>query len=288
VAQFALKATSYNHFLLRFPTSCLENITSTNMASRFQSAAPHSVYDNKDLRYPSLKSQVEGRDRAHNIRISKRTLLKQDTVTLQGWPSRGGIIVLQHATAPDFVFLGLDPLNPPLRRSADQDAEDAFCKALLRLGATWWDSESRRSFVRKLKAADEEAFDAVEADEALEPTRLERGWVRVAWPAHSPGALCVLACEELILGRAGDEKLKPEHYGLLTLARTMEERYTVLQCLGGTIYGSIDEYEGPTFLKAWEENHQGEKGPLVRYEFIDPSSYGGHPDEALGLFNQSI
>ncbi len=246
---------------------------------------PSSAYDNSHRQNPPLSSPSLGKHRAHNLRISHRTSLKQDTVTLHGWPSRGGIIVLEDATPPDFDFLDLDPLDPPLRRNADQDGEDAFCQGLLRLGATWWDSEARRTFIAKLEYFDEEALDAVEADEELEPTRLERGWVRVAWPSHTPGALCVLACEKLIMGRRGVEKLRPEHYGIMSLARTMDERCTVLQRLGGTMYASIDEVAGPTFLKAWEENHKGDRGPLVKQEFIDPSSYGGHPDDALGKFS---
>lgn len=248
-------------------------------------SAPHSAYDTRERRNPPLLSPCLGVHRGHNIRISQRTILNQDTVTLQGWPSRSGIIVLDNATPPDFDYLHLDPLDPPLRRNADQDAEDAFCRALLLLGATWWDSEARRAFVGKLEYADEEARDAVEEDEALEPTRLERGWVRVAWPSHHPGALCVLACEKIIMGRAGGEVLRPKGYGLISLARTMDERCTVLQRLGGTMYTSVDEVRHPTFLKAWEENHRGERGALAIPEFIDPRIYGGHPDDALGVFH---
>lgn len=248
-------------------------------------SAPHSAYDDSERRNPPLASPSQGPHRAHNIRISQRTLLKQDTVTLQGWPSRGGIIVLENATPLDFDYLHLDPLDPPLRRNADQDAEDAFCRALLLLGATWWDSEARRAFVRKLEYADEEAWEAAEEDEALWPTRRERGWVRVAWLSHHPGALCVLACEKIIMGRSGGEVLRPKCYGLISLARTMDERCTVLQRLGGTMYTSIDEVQQPTFLNAWEENHQGERGSLAKSEFIDPSTYGGHPDDALGTFH---
>ncbi|KAF2032380.1 hypothetical protein EK21DRAFT_41041, partial [Setomelanomma holmii] len=173
-----------------------------------------------------------GRHRAHNLRISQRTLLRQETVTLQGWPSRGGVIVLENATSPDFDFLHLDPLDPPLRCNAHQDAEDAFCRALLRLGATWWDSEARRTFVSKLENGDEEAFNAIDANEALESSRLERGWARIAWPSHQLGALCVLACEKVIIGRVGGETLRPQHFGIVSLARTMDERCIVLQRLG--------------------------------------------------------
>jgi hypothetical protein len=250
------------------------------MASEL-AAAPYSAYNDK-RRNPPLRSPALGVYRAHNFRISQRTCLKQDTVNIQGWPSRGGIIVLENATPPDFDFLHLDPLDPPLLRSTDQDAEDALCQGLLRLGATWWDSEARYRFIRKLEYADEEALDAVEADETRGPSRRERGWVRVAWPSHTPGALCVLACEKLIWGRAGDETLRPSHYGVVSLARTMDERFAVLQRLGGTVYAGIDEFEGSTFLKAWEEDYQGEKGPLVKVEYIEPSKYGGHPDDSLG------
>jgi hypothetical protein len=111
-----------------------------------------------ERRNPPLSTPCLGIHLAHNLRISQRTLLKQDTVILQGWPSRGGIVVLANATPPDFDFLRLNPLDPPLRRSADHDAEDDFCRALLRLGATWWNSEARHAFVSKLEYADEEAF----------------------------------------------------------------------------------------------------------------------------------
>ena len=229
--------------------------------------APRSAYDDEGQRSRPLNIPDLGQYRSYNLRISSRTSLGEDTVTLRGWPSRGGIIVLTNATPPDFDFLHLDPLDPPLRRDPDQTAEDAFCQALLRLGATWWDSEARQRFVWNLENSDEEAHDSVEADEDLRPTRRERGWVRVAWPSHPPGALCVLECEKIIMGRAGDEKLRPKHCGLIALARTMDERCAVMQRLGGTMYNSIDEYQGPTFLKAWEENHQGERGPLVKQGF---------------------
>lgn len=97
---------------------------------------PQSAYDDDHHRHTPLKSPCLGKHLAHSLRISQRTLL-HETVTLQGWPSPGGIIVLEDATPPDFDFLQLDPLDPPLRRDADQGAEDIFCQGLLRLGATW-------------------------------------------------------------------------------------------------------------------------------------------------------
>jgi hypothetical protein len=178
-----------------------------------------SLQNYEERRDPPLKSPCRGVYRAHNIRISQRTLLNGDTITLQGWPSRDGIIVLENATPPGFDFLHLDPLDHPLQRHAEQ--------------------------------------------------------------ALDPGALCVLACEKVIIGRTGNERLRPKHHGLVSLARTMDERCTVLQRIGGTLYTSIDEVQDRTFLKAWENNHQGEKGPLLKLEYFDPSIYGGHPDDAL-------
>lgn len=209
-----------------------------------QSSAPHSAYHDERPRNPSLKSPTLGVYRDHNLRISRRTCLDQDTITLQGWPSRGGIIVMENATPPDFNFLRLDSLDPPLRRDFDQIAEAAFCQALLRLGATWWDSEARRDFVRKIENGDGEAFDPLNADENLAHTCRECGWVRIAWPLQPSGALCVLSRDKVVVRRSADITLRPRHYGVVSLARTMDERYTLLQRLMGIVYARIDDYQG--------------------------------------------
>jgi hypothetical protein len=39
-------------------------------------------------------------------------------------------MVLDTAEAIDFEFLGLNPLDPPLKRLDSQAAEDAFCQRL--------------------------------------------------------------------------------------------------------------------------------------------------------------
>jgi hypothetical protein len=249
--------------------------------------ANNSAYVDDRMHNPSLRIFGPGNARDHNLRISQRTLIGEYGIDLHGWPSRGGCIILENIGPADFDYLQLDPLDPPLRRDPDQSAEDVFCQKLLRLGATWWDSERRLRFICKLENGDEEAHDAVAANERLEPTRRERGWVRVAWPSHPPGALCVLDCEKIIMGRNGKEKMRPRNYGILRLARTMDERCIVLQRMGGIMYSSIEEYSGPTFIKAWEDNHHGEVGKLIREEFIDPAKYGGRPDDALNRFVSS-
>ncbi|KAI9753926.1 MAG: hypothetical protein M4579_004947 [Chaenotheca gracillima] len=197
-----------------------------------------------------------------------RTSLSPGDLRLTGWPSRGGLIVLEDPTPPDFEFLGLDPLDPPLQRDEDQEAEDAFCRGLLRLGATWWDSKERRLLVWKVAHDDEEACDAVEAGEQPLPTRRERRWVRVAWPSDPPGSLWVAERGAPIMG-FDELPFMPTDAGRVALARNMDERCAVLKRLGGTWYASIDDYDGDGFLKAWEEGKQeGEVGPLAETSYL--------------------
>lgn len=75
------------------------------------------------------------------IDVTLRTVFEESSVSLWAWPSRGGLIVLQCATAVDFDFLGLDRGMPPLQRHSSPSAEDDFCRRLLLLGAKWWDSQ---------------------------------------------------------------------------------------------------------------------------------------------------
>lgn len=248
---------------------------------------PESVFDIQKGQNPPLRSPDLGVRRAHNLHISRRTSFDQSNVCLYGWPSRGGIIVLENATPPDFEYLHLNPLDPPLRRDPEQGAEDEFCRGLLRLGATWWDSEARRDFVKKLEHGHEEAIEAVYADESLAPTKLEQTWMRIAWPSDPAGALCVLVRDKPIMGRSGDLVLPPKNHLIISLARTMDERCELLRKLGGKMYDRIEDVDDPRFLRAWEDEYLGEKGGLKKYEFNDPNLYGGHPDDALGRFGPS-
>ncbi|KJX96488.1 hypothetical protein TI39_contig622g00008 [Zymoseptoria brevis] len=232
-------------------------------------------------------SQILASTRGHNLRISTRTVITTEEVILQGWPSRGGLIELQGALAPDFEYLKLNHIDPPLRRDPDQEAEEEFCRGLLRLGATWWSSDNRRNFVHRLESQCEDAIKAFQADESLDASRLERRWVRVAWPSEPAGSLCVLECERVICGRRGNEVHRPRQAGSLTLARTMDERCEMLKVFGRRVFESIAEYKGETFLKAWEGGYDGEGHGLVRESFKDPKIYDGHADDALGVFGTS-
>lgn len=190
---------------------------------------------------------------------------------LWGWPSRGGVIVLDHVTALDFEFLGLDSLNPPLRRDRDQDAEDAFCQRLLLLGAKWFDSERRCFFVWEVAEQEEPALHAMFCGDQPTPSAMERKWVSVAYPdGKGPeGGVWVAEFESGMRGTPSfkDEKSKkpavmPGDTGLVLLAKTMTQKCAILEKMGGKFYASLAEYDGAACLNAWKEKTQGEHGPL--------------------------
>src|SRR4051812_27265136 len=67
------------------------------------------------------------------------------TITVYGWPSRGGVIKLEDASPADSDFLDLDRRDPPMLRHKSREEEDGFCQKLLLLGAKWWDLNARYS-----------------------------------------------------------------------------------------------------------------------------------------------
>ena len=112
-----------------------------------------------------------------DIRHTRRTTFGDFKVTLWGWPSRGGVIVLERAMAPDFEFLGLIQTNPPELRDTDQENEDIFCQQLLLLGAKWYDSIERYDFVLHVRAGDPNAIDDLEFERVLPPTTRDAGFL---------------------------------------------------------------------------------------------------------------
>ena len=134
----------------------------------------------------------------------------ETNVSVYGWPSRGGVIVLDDATNVDFKFLGLSSTNPPRKRDLSvigsasriepkeqqdyekptgpgQEADSAMyeenhlCQRLLLLGAKWWDSERRYQSVIGFAENIESFVDRMEEGIEEEPTPRERRWVKVGW-----------------------------------------------------------------------------------------------------------
>ena len=118
-----------------------------------------------------------------DTRHTRRTVFGEFHVILFGWPSRGGIIVLEPVTAPDFEFLGLIQTGPPELRDVDQENEDIFCQKLLLLGAKWYDSIERRDFIHSVRAGIPAAIYNLENERVALPTTRERHWVQGIMPA---------------------------------------------------------------------------------------------------------
>lgn len=214
----------------------------------------------------------------------------QYTTDLWGWPSRGGVICLDRAIALDFEFLGLDSVNPPMRRDRDQDAEDLFCQRLLLLGAKWFDNEERCCFVAEVAENEEPALNAIITGDEPKPSTMERRWVSVAFPdGQSPeGGFWVLEFESGMRGtpsffveKSKKPVLMPGNAGRVHLAKTMTEKCAILEKMGAKFYTSLAEYDGPSCLNAWTQKKHGEFGPL---EWIDPVWMGASNFVRSGTF----
>ncbi|KAK2600980.1 hypothetical protein N8I77_010468 [Diaporthe amygdali] len=196
----------------------------------------------------------------------ERIVCLDNHLNIWGWPSRGGIIVLEHVNGLDFEFLGLDPVDPPMQRDPDQDAEDAFCQRLLLLGAKWFDSNQRHGFVAGVAADDDLAICALEAGQQPQLSLRERRWVSVAYPepAGPEGGFWVAEFDTPTYGNHERHNLVPAEASLVHLARSMAEKCELLKRIGARYYTSLDVYDGAASLNAWKEKTVGEFGPLVQ------------------------
>lgn len=134
---------------------------------------------------------------------------------VRGWPSTGGIYVLESCDGVELQFLGLDRFNITLR-SEDPTDEDMHCANMRKLGATWWTSEY--------------AYNEKHLLNPEGPDLVERV-VIVGWPTS--GGVWVLGVnyEEAI--RRGVGKIKN--------AFSMEERCRLIKMLGGVFYANPGE-----------------------------------------------
>lgn len=73
----------------------------------------------------------------------RRTVVGIYGCFVYGYPSTGGVIIRTNADLVELTQLGLDRLEPLEKRSDDQEAEDAFCDLLRKVGGKWWKCEQR-------------------------------------------------------------------------------------------------------------------------------------------------
>lgn len=194
---------------------------------------------------------------------AKRTVDLENSISLWSWPSRGGLIVLEHATALDFDFLGFDHLNPPMRRDSDQPTEDEFCQGLLQLGARWFDSRQRYGFVANVEDENGPEISATENGLAKSPTVMERRWVSVGYPSDLNGGLWVAEYEIPMYGVRDKDNLLPGEALRVALAKTMGMKCEIIKATGGRFFTNLEEYDGLGCLKAWKRKSDGEFGPLA-------------------------
>ena len=191
---------------------------------------------------------------------TKRCSILDDTVTVFGYPSRGGLIVLERADAIDFDFLEISRLDPPLTRAAAPAAEDEFCQRLLLLGAKWFDSESRYRFMTGLREHSHACERDLETRKTPELVLGERQWVKVGWPTKAGGFW--VGEWDTNLPYILEDQLVPINAAKVTLAMNMDERCEILKGMGAKFYKSVAEYDGHAYLKAWQTKWQGDVEPL--------------------------
>ena len=199
---------------------------------------------------------------------TKRTEKSPDGVRIWGWPSRGGVTVLDSATPVDLDFLGWDSVNPPLKRDRDQDAEDEVCRRLLLLGSGWYDSQERYDILAGVIDGFDPAIFQIESGEVPPATRTERRWVKVGWPSMGSG-LWVAEFDNPIYGPPWSDPNIPTEGGQALLARNMDERCEILKRLGAKFFARLEDYDGAGSLRGWEEKFTGEVGPLVITRYVE-------------------
>ena len=170
------------------PLLPLYSVSPTKMRTPSHMRPPPCLGHRKQLGAPKKRHPPDHND---------RTCFFYDTISIRGWPSRGGLIVLRPITAVEYEFLGLDVINPSLYRDSNQDAEDQFCQRLLSLGAKWYDSLSRYRFIYAVEKNEEREVTALETGEecVCMPSAMECQWISVGYPSGEAGGLWVAEYE---------------------------------------------------------------------------------------------
>ena len=135
--------------------------------------------------------------------------------TVYGYPSKGGIYILECCDGIELDFLGLDRFTPS-SRSEDTAEEDAHCTNMRKLGANWWSSEWAYLEQHYLDPTGPNPLEAVTI---------------VGWPKD--GGVWVL--------RSTYKEGISKGVGRVKNAFSMEERCRVIENLGGVFYANPKE-----------------------------------------------
>ncbi|KAF2272645.1 uncharacterized protein EI97DRAFT_436730 [Westerdykella ornata] len=190
---------------------------------------------------------------------TRRISFETPTIMIYGYPSRGGVIILEDASPTDLEFLALDRMDPPMFRHEDAEDEDLFCQRLLLLGPKWWDSLARYWLLNG------EEVDRGELDESDEPvpTGRERCWISVAWP--SAGGFVVSEFDTNMWGVEIEKELVPEDVARLRLCTSMDEKARILkERFRGKVWEQVEDYRGNAFIGCWGWKETGEVGEFQK------------------------
>lgn len=141
----------------------------------------------------------------------------QSGATVRGWPSSGGIYILDECDGVELDFLHLDRFTPA-NSSEDAALEDRHCEEMRKLGAMWWSSEDeyvRRHFIDPLGPDPDEKVVIV-------------GWA--GSDGDEKGGIWVLSTTRREANWKGVGRIKN--------AFSMEERCRVIESLGGVFYAN--------------------------------------------------
>jgi hypothetical protein len=151
---------------------------------------------------------------------ASRTSFTPNGCIIYGHPSTGGILVKVKADVLDMKFLSL-PRIRAVERSYDSTEEDAFCKRLRFVGATWWLFNEEWCYnLRKY-------HDELVTDE-------QKRIMVYGWPADGRG-VWVLKYEQ------SDDL--PDDFGKVRMAADMEEKIEAMKALGAEFVADPDEVE---------------------------------------------
>lgn len=191
-----------------------------------------------------------------------RVEIFSDHVSILAWPSQGGFVMIEDATALDFEFLSIDPLDPPTRRDRDQNAEDAFAKRLLLIGGKWWQNEDRYQLFKQVYPKGCGGIAQMGTPDRVKPlSERERRFTAIGWPSTGGLWISEFEVDWNVYMEYVDEDLEPPascfepDMMLIRMTRTMDEKCALLsQKFHGKFYSDVSEYEGLGMLNSFNEN----------------------------------
>lgn len=117
-----------------------------------------------------------------------------------------------------------------------------------------------------MQEEDERCVNDLEAGVAERLATMERQWV--CGGIASGEGLWVAEYDTPLPFVQDRYSLEPLDSAKVMLARTMDERCSILKAMGAKFYENIEQYDGAACLRAWEKKITGEIGPLKQIPYV--------------------